>query len=115
MGKYLTFQGNRKYDSKSQYPDENYAREIMQLFTIGLWKLNPDGTKVLDADGNLVPMYDNNNIMDFSRIFTGLDARPNRANYEQMKGGKNRIDPMGMTGTYHDPYPKPDLDGNFQI
>ena len=45
MGYYLTFAGNRKANpATGSVPDENYARELMQLFTIGLLKLNPDGT-----------------------------------------------------------------------
>merc|ERR1711933_328882 len=39
MGDYLTYEGNRAFDNLASFPDENYAREIMQLFTIGLWKL----------------------------------------------------------------------------
>ncbi|CAE7642792.1 bPT2, partial [Symbiodinium pilosum] len=59
MGDYLTYKRNRAFDSDGAYPDENYAREIMQLFTIGLWQLNPDGTRMLDSDGNQIPTYSN--------------------------------------------------------
>jgi uncharacterized protein (DUF1800 family) len=46
MGQYLTYLGNVKADAKkNSMPDENYARELLQLFTIGLQRLNPDGTK----------------------------------------------------------------------
>merc|ERR1711959_382340 len=54
MGDYLTFRRNSAYDHNKNYPDENYAREIMQLFTIGLFELNDDGAKVMDAQGNAV-------------------------------------------------------------
>ena len=44
MGDWLTYRGNKAFDHNSNYPDENYAREVMQLFTIGLFELNEDGT-----------------------------------------------------------------------
>ena len=71
MGDYLTFKRNRAFDASNNYPDENFAREIMQLFTIGLWKLNPDGTRIKDTDGNDIPTYSNEHIMNFARVFTG--------------------------------------------
>ena len=55
MGYYLNMQGSKKADpAKGTHPNENYAREVMQLFSIGLYKLNPDGTRVLDARGKPV-------------------------------------------------------------
>ncbi|MBS0633165.1 MAG: DUF1800 domain-containing protein [Verrucomicrobia bacterium] len=73
MGYYLTYLRNRKADPAQQrFPDENYAREVMQLFSIGLWELNPDGTHKLDAQGREIPTYDNREIMEFARVFTGL-------------------------------------------
>ena len=74
MGDYLTFKRNRAFDSSNNYPDENFAREIMQLFTIGLWKLNEDGTRMKDSDGNDIPTYSNEHIMNFARVFTGRGA-----------------------------------------
>ncbi len=56
MGRYLTFLGNRKEDQQ-RTPDENYAREVMQLMTIGLWELNPDGTQRLDGQNQPIPTY----------------------------------------------------------
>ena len=84
----------------------------MQLFSIGLWKLNPDGTQMLDSSGQPIPTYDNEAIMDFARVFTGFNDQPNRGNYEHLDG-RNWIDPMRMTARHHDMYPKPDLDGNY--
>ena len=73
MGMYLSHLGNRKPDPANNiFPDENYAREVMQLFSIGLWMLNPDGTRQLDPDGQPIPSYDNTNITEFARVFTGL-------------------------------------------
>lgn len=73
MGWYLSSVGNQKADpSIPRYPDENYAREFMQLFTIGLWKLNPDGSRVLDGEGEPIPTYDNGDITELARVFTGM-------------------------------------------
>lgn len=56
--------------------DENYAREFMQLFTIGLWKLNKDGTSQLDENGQRIPTYSNEDVMTFARSWTGFDDQP---------------------------------------
>ena len=73
MGWYLSHAGNQKADpSIPRYPDENYAREIMQLFTIGLWELNPDGSRKLTSNGEPIPTYDNGDITELARVFTGL-------------------------------------------
>lgn len=49
MAKYLTYDENKAFGFAGTFPDENYAREIMQLFSVGLWKLNEDGTPVIEA------------------------------------------------------------------
>ncbi len=73
MGHYLSHLNNPKADpDENIHPDENYAREIMQLFTIGLHELNMNGTYQLDASGDLIPTYDNNDIKEFAQVFTGL-------------------------------------------
>ncbi|MBB6429516.1 uncharacterized protein (DUF1800 family) [Algisphaera agarilytica] len=73
MGKYLTYIDNRKADEVAgTSPDENYAREIMQLFSIGLFELNMDGTQKLDSNGDPIPTYTNDEIQQFARVFTGL-------------------------------------------
>ncbi len=73
MGYYLSHLNNPKeVPEENIHPDENYAREIMQLFTIGLYELNLDGTRKKDANGNDIPTYDNNDIKQFARVFTGL-------------------------------------------
>jgi uncharacterized protein (DUF1800 family) len=73
MGRYLSHVGNQKARPEiNQFPDENYAREVMQLFTIGLWKLNQDGTRKLDASGNFIPTYGNSDITEMARVFTGF-------------------------------------------
>jgi uncharacterized protein (DUF1800 family) len=73
MGRYLSHIGNQKARPEiNQHPDENYAREVQQLFTIGLWELRPDGTRKLDGFGQPIPTYGNAQITEFARVFTGL-------------------------------------------
>ncbi|CAK0790463.1 unnamed protein product [Prorocentrum cordatum] len=112
MGEYLSYRNSRSLDSDSSYPDENYAREIMQLFTIGLWELNLDGTRKTDASGNHVPTYTNEHIMSLARVFTGFREQAARPNIENT-GTRNMVDPMQMVGDWHDVYPKPDLSGGY--
>lgn len=72
MARYLSSLANDKDDAKSgRLPDENYAREVMQLFTIGLWQLNEDGTRKKDSNGNDIPTYDQADVMGLSKVFTG--------------------------------------------
>lgn len=74
MSYYLTYLGNLPADPDSgRQPDENYAREIMQLFTIGLVELNDDGTPRLGADGEPIETYDSSDIDGLARVFTGMD------------------------------------------
>ncbi|MEN8663180.1 MAG: DUF1800 domain-containing protein [Lentimonas sp.] len=74
MGHYLSSLGNQKADeSIERYPDENFARELMQLFTIGLWELNLDGTRKLDLSGEPIPTYGNPEITELARVFTGVN------------------------------------------
>ncbi|HKM68147.1 MAG TPA: DUF1800 family protein [Candidatus Acidoferrum sp.] len=70
MGNYLDMVNNDK-PAVGQHANENYAREIMQLFTLGLNQLNPDGTPVLDTSGNPVPTYTQNDVMALGLAFTG--------------------------------------------
>ena len=79
MGYYLTFAGNRKANpATGSVPDENYARELMQLFTIGLLKLNADGTTQTNG-GVPVETYSQDDITGLARVFTGwnLDSADN--------------------------------------
>jgi len=82
MGSYLTYMGNQKEDPDTgRQPDENYAREILQLFTMGLVALNDDGTLaggVNDGDSS-IELYDNDDITGLAKVFTGLDRRVSRA------------------------------------
>jgi len=75
MGTYLNTKGNQKTDpTTGRAPDENYAREVMQLFTIGLYLLNADGTLKLDAAGKPIETYDNTDIQGLARVFTGWNT-----------------------------------------
>ena len=72
MASFLTFLGNRKANANTgAVPDENYAREIMQLFTIGLYRLNADGSQQLSG-GQPVETYTQNDVSQLARVFTGL-------------------------------------------
>lgn len=72
MGVYLTWLGNQKEDpATGRQPDENYAREVMQLMTIGLYELNLDGTPRTDNSGRLIPTYTSDDIAGLAKVFTG--------------------------------------------
>ena len=90
----LTVIGSRKADpATGQVPDENFAREVMQLFTIGLYELNPDGSEKLGANGKPIETYRQEDVTALARIFTGY----NLANVPQM-----RITQAGSTFDYPD-------------
>lgn len=110
MGVYLSHINNSKARPAANiYPDENYAREVMQLFSIGLFELNPDGSEITDSEGRPIATYGNEDIREFARIFTGLSF-----------GGKNtafgsrlpdfRV-PMQMFEAFHDQGQKTLLNG----
>ena len=74
MGVYLNLRGNLKEDTKTgRVPDENYAREVMQLLSIGLVQLNLDGSAVLDANSKPRETYTQIDISNLARVFTGWD------------------------------------------
>lgn len=75
MGFFLSHFNNPKENlAQNIHPDENYAREIMQLFSIGLWELNPNGLRRRDEQGQFIPTYTNADIKEFAQVFTGLGA-----------------------------------------
>ena len=75
MGNFLNMVDNDA-PPPGEHANENYAREIMQLFTLGLNQLNPDGTPVLDSSGNPIPTYTQSDVMDLGRVFTGWTYPP---------------------------------------
>ena len=75
MGAFLNTRGNQKEDpTTGRVPDENYAREVMQLFTIGLHQLNLDGTPRLGANGQPIDSYTQSDVTNLARVFTGYDV-----------------------------------------
>jgi hypothetical protein len=107
MGVYLTTLRNAKatYDSAGRpltMPDENYAREVMQLFSVGLNQLQPDGTLKLDPLGVPIPTYDNRTITEMARVFTGL-AFHTESSAPNFRGEPvNYLKPMMLYPDFHD-------------
>lgn len=112
MGAYLSHLRNDKSDPRSgRYPDENYAREIMQLFSIGLFQLKPNGQLLLDGKGQPIPTYDNGVITEMAKIWTGLAFDgPDRDFYQ---GQPVWTKPMRMYEEHHEPGAKHLLRGRF--
>ena len=110
MGEYLSMKGNSKPDpSRNIRPDENYARELLQLFSIGLERLNPDGTPQRDADGVPLPTYDQATVEGFAHVFTGWHfASAERFSWPKKK---DYLSPMRAWPEYHDDGEKLILDG----
>ena len=99
MGEYLNMRGNSVVNRANPTPNENYAREIMQLFSIGVDTLNQDGTPVLDAQGNRVPSYDQTTIANLARVFTGWDLAANKVwSVDGTTAVTNYLDPMVPNG-----------------
>jgi uncharacterized protein (DUF1800 family) len=101
MGNYLDMAGNNAAN-----PNENYAREVLQLFSIGLYQLNEDGTPVVGSDGLPLPAYDQSVVNAFARVFTGWNFAPAPA-----PGIVNYADPMVATQGRHDVRAKTLLQG----
>lgn len=74
MGYYLNTKGNKKENASGRQPDENYAREVMQLFSVGLYLLNADGTQQLDGNGKAQETYTTSDVSNLARVFTGYDV-----------------------------------------
>lgn len=112
MGRYLSHLGNEPSNpARGRFPDENYAREIMQLFTIGLFELNIDGTLKLDSAAKPIPTYDNTDITQFAKVFTGLSFASATPTF---RGGTPVwTRPMRMYDEYHEPGPKYLLRGKY--
>jgi uncharacterized protein (DUF1800 family) len=72
MGYYLNMMGSEKEDAaRNIRPNENFAREVLQLFSVGLYQLNPDGTRKLDSAGKPIPTYDEDTVKGFAQAFSG--------------------------------------------
>ncbi|KAI2512165.1 Protein of unknown function (DUF1501) [Fragilaria crotonensis] len=117
MADMLTFKGSKstayEFDTSGtvKYADENYAREIMQLFTIGLYRLLPNGNKVRDAQGQPIQVYSNEDIVEYARAWTGFKSQQLRGNIEI--DSENRVDPMSIDETWRDRFPKMGLNRRY--
>jgi uncharacterized protein (DUF1800 family) len=103
MGMYLSMLGNEKpNDDENIRPDENYARELMQLFSIGLVELNLDGSNKLSS-GNTTNTYDQATIKAFAHVYTGWNFNGVTAdNWYQFYDNYNAIEPMTAVAEFHD-------------
>jgi len=91
MGTYLSHIRNEKENPLTgRLPDENFAREVMQLFSIGLWELNEDGTRRKDASGRDIPTYDRTDVNGMAKVFTGWSwGGPDKSDQRFFYGGEN--------------------------
>ncbi|YCM42392.1 DUF1800 family protein [Verrucomicrobiaceae bacterium 227] len=112
MGFYLSHMNNRKSNLEiNRFPDENFAREVMQLFSIGLWELESDGSRRLDSEGNDIPTYDNSVITEMAKVFTGMSngttmrGQPASSFYDLPTGDDYRY-PLKVWDEEHEPGPK---------
>ena len=106
MGIYLTSLGNQKEDATTgKQPDENYAREVMQLMSIGLYKMNTDGSAVLDSSGALVPTYTAQDVTGLAKVLTGMSWYSPAPTATTFKGGSRNanatVTPMIFYPAYH--------------
>lgn len=115
MGLFLGVMRNKKSDpSKGTAPDENYAREVMQLFTIGLNLLNQDGSLVLDEQGMPIPAYTQKDVTELAAVLTGWGPHWNESNPPRWSDGQlavrhawydygvDELRPMSFYPEYHD-------------
>jgi uncharacterized protein (DUF1800 family) len=111
MGNYLDMVNNDKPNpAKGTSANENYAREVLQLFTIGLEQLNPDGTSQLDSSGNTIPTYSQDTVTNFARSFTGWTYPP-KSGSPSFGSSPNYTGPMVSIDSHHDTDAKTLLSG----
>lgn len=124
MGIGLSSYGNRKFDPVTgQRPDENYAREIMQLFSIGLFELNRDGTPNRDGDPNTspdpgegrVPSYTQKDVVEFAKIMTGWDLAGTNPYGSDLRHGIDLTRSMEFHPQYHEDEVAEGGDGRAEI
>ena len=106
MGNYLDMARSTR-----QSPNENYAREILQLFSIGTDMLNPDGTPQLTPNGERIPSYSQETINNFTKVFTGWTFCSAPECQNRVTGVTNYIDPMMVVAANHDNTQKVLLNG----
>ncbi|MEM7253632.1 MAG: DUF1800 family protein [Pseudomonadota bacterium] len=110
MGIYLSHAQNEKADPvRNVRPDENFARELLQLLTIGVNELNQDGTPVLDGQGQPIPAYGQFEVQEFARVFTGWSF--DGIEWWNWHQRSDKTKPMVAFEEYHDTGEKELLDG----
>jgi uncharacterized protein (DUF1800 family) len=110
MGTWLNMANNDK-PSGTRVPNENYAREVLQLFTIGLNELADDGTPLTDPQGQPIATYDQTTIKAFARAFTGWTYPSANGMPPTGKNGANYVSPMVPYPNGHDTATKTLLNG----
>jgi uncharacterized protein (DUF1800 family) len=114
MGYYLNMAESEKEDpAKGTHPNENFAREVLQLFSIGLVKLNIDGSAMKDADGKTMPTYNEDVVKGFAKAFSGwsFGGRDTTKADTFHNGTENWTVPMQPWASKHSTATKPILDG----
>ena len=112
MGVYLSMLGNEKPNPTLNIrPDENYARELMQLFSIGLVQLNLDGSAQTDPQGIPLPTYDQAIIEGFAHVFTGWNYAGAPSFPQAFRNDNNQTVPMQLYPNFHDTGAKTILNG----
>ena len=110
MGNYLDMVNNDK-PSTGKNPNENYAREVLQLFSIGLYELNPDGSQKLDGTGQPINSYDQEVIEGYAHLFTGWTYPLKPGDTQRKHNSLNYDGPMVVVETNHDTGTKQILGG----
>lgn len=112
MGIYLSMVRNEKADpARNVRPDENFAREVLQLFTIGLDELTSDGQVRIGGSGQPIPTYDQVTIEEFAKVFTGWNFDGVRSWTDNNVGTESRVVPMIPDENFHDTSAKTLLNG----
>ncbi len=114
MGRYLNMLNNRSQTITGVPPNENYPRELMQLFTAGIPRLNPDGSIIRDENGVEQQVYNETDVKELARIFTGWtfgDGNP--TTIPNRSGSENYRVPMEAVARYHDTGAKTFLGQSF--
>ncbi len=107
MGVYLSMLGNERPNPESNIrPDENYARELMQLFSVGLVELDTDGSVRLDEQNQPVPTYDQSIIEGFAHVYTGWTYAGFTTFDQAFRTPANQVVPMQLYPDFHDTGPK---------
>lgn len=103
MGIYLSMLRNMKHNPETgSFPDENYARELMQLFSIGLHEMNPDGTLKQDQSGNPINTYGQTDILNFAKVLTGWTFGGSSGFHWKAYDPRQDISPLMAFEEYHD-------------